>query len=338
MTELKHIVVIGASAGGFNTITKLLGALPANMPAAIFIVMHLSRASSTEVIINHFEKHTPYPCRIPHINEPIKAGTIYLAPADFHMLIKPGIVSLTKGPHENRWRPSIDVLFRSAAAAYNSRAIGVVLSGMLDDGTSGMSAIKRCGGTCIVQEPLEADYQDMPQNVINHVEVDYRVPVTDIGYILDDIFSKDAKPDHEVPDDVKLEAQITERMTSSIDDLKKIGVHSNYTCPDCGGGLWEINNEPQPRYRCHTGHVYTAKLLLEKQTEELEETLWVSIRMMEERRNLLVNLARHEEEVGRSSAAQSQQTRIDDLNDHIERLKTLLVSINKNGPGDAGYN
>jgi two-component system chemotaxis response regulator CheB len=282
------------------------------------------------------QKKTTYHCTLPHDEEDIKAGCLYMASADQHLLVKNGLIRLIKGPHENRWRPAVDVLFRSAAVAYNSHVIGIILSGMMDDGTSGMSAIKRCGGICIVQEPAEAEFIDMPVNVLNNVNVDYRVPIADMGYIIDDIVSKPITQASSIPEDVKIEADITERMVSDINVLSKIGTHSNFTCPDCGGGLWKIKNDAIDRYRCHTGHVYSEKSLIDKQGEEMEESLWISIRMMEERRNLLLNIVWRNQETG-NIPVNGYQNKADTLSMHIERLKHLLLSISKTDNTDKSY-
>lgn len=336
MSNFKNIIVIGASAGGFQAVTDLISRLPEEPRPPLFVVMHLGKNSSTDVIIHHLEKFTAYRCRVPNDEEPIAEGTIYLAPPDYHMLLKKDTVRLIKGPHENRYRPSVDVLFRSAAAAFDSKVIGIILSGMLDDGTSGMSAIKRSGGTCIVQEPTEATHPGMPSSVLNMVDVDYQVPVADMGYILQDIFTRPVGEEGSVPDDVKLEAEITERMVSDISAVAKLGTHSNFTCPDCGGGLWRVKNESFPRYRCHTGHVYTGVALAEKQNQELEESLWVSIRMLEERRNLLFVMA--EGNNGNTPIASSQRDRATELEIHIDRLKELLILISKEkSPPEEGY-
>lgn len=337
MSELKRIVVVGASAGGFKAISELLSVTPAGLNTTFLVVIHLAQASQSQIIQQYFEKTTTYKCLIPADDETIIAGSIYFAPPDYHMLVKDEKIRLIKGPHENRWRPSVDVLFRSVAAEYNSKAIGIVLSGMLDDGTSGMWAIKRSGGICIVQEPADAEYDDMPLNVLNNMDVDHRVPVKEMGYILDDIFSKPVPNAFEVPEEIKLETEITERIVSDIDQLSKLGNHSNYTCPDCGGGLYQVKNEPILRYRCHTGHVYTADTLLDKQNEQLEESVWVSIRMLEERRNLLLQMA-GKGKPGKSNDYQQAQTdRANELNQHIERLKALLISLSKNSGTDEGY-
>ena len=334
--EVKNVVVIGASAGGINALIQLVGNLPAGLPIAVFVVIHMSKQSQADIITNRLQKSTAYSCLVAENDTTIEAGHIYLAPADWHLFLKSGKMLLLHGPHENRWRPSIDVLFRSAAAAYDSCATGVILSGLLDDGTSGMSAIKRSGGICIVQEPSEAEYDDMPLNVINNVPVDHRVLAQDMGYIIADMLSK-PRARLPIPEDVRIEADITERMASNITDMQKLATHSNFTCPDCGGGLWELEKNGHKRYRCHTGHVYTALSLLEKQGEEMEESIWISIRMLEERRNLLLNISGHSKDNAGPGLIDNYKRRADELAMHVERLKSLLISISKSEPGDEGY-
>lgn len=331
MDDIKNIIVIGASAGGFRAINQLVANIPNTLPTAIFVVMHLGKQSVPEIILQHLERNTKFTCKVPTHGDPIQKGYLYIAPRDCHMLVTKGTIHITKGPHENRWRPSIDVLFRSAAAAYDSRSIGIVLSGMMDDGTSGMSAIKRSGGVCIVQEPEEAEFPDMPKNVLNNVDVDYRVPVNDIGYILDDLFAKPQGPMHEIPEDIRIEAEITQNMSSNINDMRKIADQSVFICPECGGGLWAVKNDKAHRYRCHTGHTYNEKLLVETQSEALEGSVWVCIRMLEERKLLLSSVASHEQEEGRSAEAEDNLRKVDDIQQHIDRLKALLVTMNKNG-------
>lgn len=334
--EPTKIVVIGASAGGIKAVSDLVSTLPAGLDTAFFIVIHMSKHSQANIITHRLQQLTGYTCSVPVDGELIKQGYIYLAPADKHMLLKPDMIRLVNGPHENRWRPSIDVLFRSAAAAFDSHVTGIILTGLLDDGTSGMSAIKRCGGVCIVQEPSEAEYDDMPQSVINNVQVDHRVLVQDIAYILADVLSKPGNK-IPIPDDIRIETEITERMVSNINDLAKLGEHSNYTCPDCGGGLWRMTHDTVERYRCHTGHVYTAISLLEKQAEQLEESVWISIRMLEERRNLLFNMMAKDKSSSGQVLLDDQKNRVEELGVHIATLKSFLVSMRKNGPADEGY-
>ncbi len=329
MDQVKSIIVVGASAGGLQAISELLQNIPDHLDAAIFVVLHVSRNSIGKVLVQHLQKRTAFKCSVAEDGDPVVSKHVYIAKPDFHMILQPGSVRVIKGTHENRWRPSIDVLFRSAAASYNSKVIGIILTGLLDDGTSGMLAIKRCGGISMVQEPAEAQFSDMPTNVLNRVEVDYRVPVADIGYILDDMNSKPVKEQTQVPEDIRIEADLTRKMVSSIEELKKIGTHSDYTCPDCGGSLFAIKNDTIHRYRCFTGHVYNEKTLLDKQSEALEDSLWVSVRRLEERRTLYRETAKHLHELNRPDLEAEKLEKAVDIDQHIERLKSLIVTLGK---------
>lgn len=181
MSNPKFVIVVGTSAGGINALSEFVGQLKTGMDAAVFIVMHLSRTSISDFLFHKLQPLTKLQCEIAAENASIKKDHIYIASPNLHLLVKKGKIILGRGPEENRWRPSIDVLFRSAAAAYSTRTIGVVLTGLLDDGTTGMLAIKRSGGTCIVQDPNEAEYPDMPLSVLNNMEVDYSIGLANMG-------------------------------------------------------------------------------------------------------------------------------------------------------------
>jgi two-component system chemotaxis response regulator CheB len=334
MGKPDKIIVIGASAGGFHAMAEVAAVIPENLNIAVFAVLHMAKTSSGEVVVQHLQKKTGLICRVATDKLEIESGHLYLAPPDHHLMVKNGVMRVHNGPRENRWRPSIDVLFRSAAASYDSHVTGIILSGMMDDGTSGMSAIKRSGGTCIVQEPEEALFPEMPRNVLNTVNVDYQVPLSDIGYILRDNLSKPPTASPPIPDDVRIEAEITEKMISGMEELEKIGTRSNFSCPDCGGGLWKISHDGVHRYRCYTGHVYTEHLLNEKQHEGFESSLWVSIRMLEERRNLLNTIALHEREAGRIAESETAKERSAEMDIHLERLKSVLYALDKPSTGE----
>jgi two-component system, chemotaxis family, protein-glutamate methylesterase/glutaminase len=337
MAAIKSVVVVGASAGGLKAITELMAGIPLHSDVAICVVLHLGKNSSGHILVSHLQKVTAYKCSTPDDGDTLRGGHLYIARPDHHMMIRDGIIRLNRGPHENMWRPSIDVLFRSAAVTYDGRTIGIILTGLLDDGTAGMHAIKRCRGICIVQEPLEAEFADMPANVLNKVDVDYRVSIGDIGYILEDIHSKPPAKKGEIPEEIRLESEITENMVSKIEELEKIGTHSNYTCPDCGGGLWAVKNDPVYRYRCFTGHVYTERLLLDKQSELLEESIWVSIRIMEEREDLLNVAALHQKELGNTGIEKEKLRQAKEVKEHIARLKKFAAAIS-NGDSDTKLN
>lgn len=322
--EVKNIITIGTSAGGIAAVSRLVATFNQDLDAAIFIVIHVSRLSMTEVILSTIQKHTTLKCMIPADQQVIENRVIYLAPADHHMLIDKGTINVTKGAYENHWRPSIDVLFRSAAAAYNACVTGIILTGLLDDGTSGMCAIKRSGGLCIVQEPSEADFPDMPNSVLHQIEVDYKLSVNEMGYILADLFSRGACIEAAVPEDVKLEAQIAKRMTSNVDDNLKLGEPTTLTCPDCGGVLVKIDHDI-PRYRCYTGHTFTEKILEEEQLNGIEDSLWVAIRMLEERKNLLLNMGKYD--LNNKNPDLSRLKRGEDIQLHVDRLKGVLMEL-----------
>jgi two-component system, chemotaxis family, protein-glutamate methylesterase/glutaminase len=323
--EPKFIVVVGASAGGLNAVIELSAQLTPEMDVAVFVVLHLSHLSASELLVARLQKNSAFTCKSAEHEEPIQSRHLYFAVPDKHLLLKDGKMLLGDGSPENRWRPSIDVLFRSAAAAYDGRTIGIVLSGLMQDGTAGMQAIQRCGGTTIVQDPGEAEYPDMPLSVMEAIKVDYSVPLSRMGEILLEKSQYIGIPKQsEIPADIRKEAQIVERVTISIEAMKELGDKSLYSCPECGGGLWEIKEGNVVRYRCHTGHMYTQDELSIRQSEALEGTLWVALRMLEERKNLLEKMATEEMGKGWQRSATLRRTRASELQSHIERLKDIL--------------
>lgn len=325
--KAKNIIVVGASAGGMNAVSRFLASLKQDVNASIFVVIHLSGNSMAEVIVDHLQKFSEFPCKIPKDNEMIADKTVYLAPPDRHLLITKGIIKVQRGAYENHYRPSIDVLFRTAAAAYGSCVIGVILTGLLDDGTSGMSAIERSGGICIVQDPKEAEFSDMPLNVLKNVQVNYKVPVNEMGYIISDILSGRQCQPSEVPEEIKKEADITIRMSSEIQAVDRLGDQVPISCPDCGGALFKIKEAPTDRYRCFTGHTYTKKSLDELLQKNYEESLWVAVRIMEERKNLLYGMLDNELAQPANSYNNMKTERARQLEVHIERLKKMLQEL-----------
>jgi two-component system chemotaxis response regulator CheB len=323
--DVNNIIVVGTSAGGFAALSRLMTSLPNELNAAMFIVIHVGRSSMNEVILKHLQNNTSINCKIAEDGEHIKNNTIYLAKADHHLMLEKNKVLVQRGAYENHWRPAIDVLFRSAAAAYDSCVTGVILTGLLDDGTSGMSAIQRSGGVCVVQMPSDAEFPDMPNNVINNITVDQILPIEEIGRFINMHYSNNTCLPFEVPVDVKLEAEITKRRSTDPEKLIVLGDPTMLTCPDCGGTLRKVRQESITRYRCYTGHTFTEKVLEEEQKKSLEDSLWVAIRMMEERRNLLNNLSTNNQ--NSDDFVQSKVRRSDDIKIHIDRLKSMLLEI-----------
>jgi len=327
MKEPKFIIVVGTSAGGMNALIELVSQLTENIDAAFFIVMHLSRTSISDFLVHRLQPHTLLKCELAKEDTVIEKGYIYVAAPNQHLLVKKDKIILGRGPEENRWRPSIDVLFRSAAAAYSTSVIGVVLTGSLDDGTSGMLSIKRSGGTCIVQDPNEAEYPDMPLSVLNNMEVDYCIPLHQMGETIFEITQTNPE-EVAAPQEVVIESEIAERVVVDYGHVKQLGVKSIYACPDCGGGLWDIpkQNGKSDRYRCHIGHSYSEKDLVVKQGEILESTLWTALRIMEERRNLLKKMADDNNRKGLSKMAASFQEKGADIQFHVDKMKEILFA------------
>jgi two-component system chemotaxis response regulator CheB len=323
--EAKFMVVVGTSAGGVRAIEELVMQLKPEMDAAFFVVIHLSRKGVGDVLFQRMKQLSVLPCKVATGGEPIKKGNIYIAPPDNHMLIANGKIVIGKGAQENRWRPSVNNLFRSAAANYNSRVIGIILTGMLDDGTAGMAAIKRCGGIGIVQNPNEADYPDMPLSVLENMDVDYVESLSAMGTLLSEIISDTHPAPFEVPPDIKKEAEIDQRVSTRMDDLSQFE-KSEFNCPDCGGGLYITQKDHPTHFRCYVGHSYTEKELLMRMAEVMESTFWTALRMMEERRALLMKLAKRDAERGYSSSAQIHKEKAKELEVHIDNLKQILFA------------
>jgi two-component system, chemotaxis family, protein-glutamate methylesterase/glutaminase len=332
MQQPGYIIVIGTSAGGLNALTELVSSLKPGMDASFFIVMHLSRTAISEFLVNRLQPKTKYKCVQAEENMEIEKGFIYIARPNHHLIIKNDHIQLGMGPQENRWRPSIDVLFRTAAVSYNSKCIGIILTGMLDDGTIGMGAIKKAGGITIVQNPEEAEYPDMPLSVLNSIEIDHCVNLSEMGNLLAEITS-DSRENAPVPPELVTEAEIAETAVADFSKVEILGEPAIYACPDCGGSLWTIHEENDgksvDRYRCHIGHAYTDLQLVTKQNDVVESTLWVAMRLMEERKKLLTKLEGDNLKRGYQNTALEYSRQADEMDIHISQLKEILAGTQK---------
>lgn len=295
----RNIVVIGASAGGVVALKELVRSLPPDFNATIFIVQHIAAYATSMLpeILNHAGSLKAVH---PADGDSFQPGMIYIAPPDHHILIEENRVLVKKGPKENRFRPSIDALFRSAAYNFGERVIGVVLTGLLDDGTSGMWSIKRLGGVGIIQKPEDAEYSSMPSSVLEYVDVDYAVPLAKLGALLNQLTSEEITPPHinlspEEEQILKTEVQIASQKNAFEMGILEMGNLSPFTCPECSGVLVRFREGKLIRYRCHTGHAYTAGSLLAEVDKSVEDNLWKAVRVIEEAIMLL-------EESGKASA------------------------------------
>jgi two-component system, chemotaxis family, protein-glutamate methylesterase/glutaminase len=327
------VIVIGASAGGVQALTKLVSGLPGDLPAAVFIVLHISpNAPSMLPAILAREAHLS----VAHAKdgERIERGKIYVAPPDMHLLLEGRHVKLVHGPKENLHRPSIDALFRSAARLAGPRVIGVVLTGALEDGKVGMRAIKQRGGITIVQNPTEAPFPSMPMSVMQAIKVDYSLPLREIAPVLSDLSRQTVEEEgrYPVPDDVEIEARIAEQRMESdelIASIERLGKISKLTCPDCHGALWEMHDQELLRYRCHVGHAFSAEALNDGQAQMLEVALWSAVRALEEQMMLAQRIGERARQANQLRAATRFEERAEEAKAHTSVIRQLLLSSQK---------
>lgn len=302
----RDIVVIGASAGGVIALVDLFKSLPPDFDGYLMVVQHVSPYSPS-VLPQILSRCGQLKAVHPKDGEKLMRNTIYIAPPDHHMLVESDTLIVKKGPKENRFRPSIDALFRSAAYSYGSRVIGVVLSGLMDDGTSGLWSVKRHEGLGIIQHPADAEFPSMPQNVMEFVEVDYAVPVTEMGALLNRL-TKERAPENpilakEEQERLRLEITIASQDNAFDMGLMEKGPYTPLTCPECNGALVQFTEGRIVRYRCHTGHAFTDSALLAGVTKAVEENLWKTVRGLEEVIMILQQSARQFEEAGKEEVA-----------------------------------
>ena len=291
----KHdIVVMGASAGGIEALRTVVSGLPKDLPSAVFVVLHMG-PDSPGLLHQILGRASDISVVSPHDKERILTRRVYVAPPDRHLIIEPGVICLSRGPKENRFRPAIDPLFRSAGSVYGPRAIGVILTGGLDDGTAGLWALKQLGGTSVVQDPADALFPSMPESALRYVAVDYCVSLSEIAPLLVRLTEAPAeeKGRYDVPEHVGIEVKIAKQDPAIDQDVRDIWEKSSFTCPECHGVLLQLKEGNRERFRCHTGHAFSEDSLLAFITEGVEESLWTTIRNIEESVLLMRHMATH---------------------------------------------
>jgi two-component system chemotaxis response regulator CheB len=310
------IVVMGASAGGVESLREVVGGIPADFPGAVFVVLHIPpyQPSALPAIL---ARSGPLPACHPEDGDAIRPGRIYVAPPDHHLLVDAGRIAVKRGPKENRFRPSIDALFRSAAHSFGPNVVGVVLSGALDDGTSGLWTIKRLGGISVVQQPNNARFESMPLSAVEQVKVDYTLPAGDIGPLLGRLVAAavtaQGAGDAPLRNRVRMEMEIAAEGAAFQKGIMDLGELTPFTCPECHGVLVRLKDGNMARYRCHTGHAYSDSALLADVMETTGEMLWQVMRSMEEAVMLLDHLGRHMAEDGANQRAEIFRAKARDL-------------------------
>jgi two-component system chemotaxis response regulator CheB len=318
------IVVLGASAGGVEALTTLVRLLPADLPAALFVVLHIP-PQSPSMLPAILDRVGQLKAVQAQDGLPIEAGHIYVAPPDHHLLVEHGRMRVVRGPKENRHRPAVDPLFRSAAQAYGPRVVGVVLTGTLDDGTAGLLAVKNCGGVAVVQDPNDALYPGMPRNALQNVDVDHTLPLGDIAPLLVRLANEPvAAAEYGVPETIQHELNLAKNHGEEMQQDRLLGEPSVYSCPECGGVLHEIHDGEYLRFRCRVGHAFGAESVLAEQSEALETALWAALNTLEESASLSRRLARQAHERGQSWLAARFNERIRESEQRADAIRQVL--------------
>jgi two-component system chemotaxis response regulator CheB len=327
----ERIVVVGASAGGVEALGELVEGLPADFPAPVVIVLHIP-AEYPSLLPRILARRTRLTVLSAEDGMHIEPGHVYIAPPDRHVLIEnEGTLRTPRGPRENSHRPAVDPLFRSAALAYGQNAIGVVLTGTRDDGTSGLNAIKQCGGMAIVQDPADAAYPSMPQSALDHVRVDHSIPLRDLPSLLSQVVKEKRKPAlvGRERGQIAQEKGIAEMSSESLQNDDRPGQPSPFSCPDCGGVLWEIEESDLVRYRCRVGHAFSPESMAGALDESLEEALWTALKTLEESARLSKRLADNEAAHGQAWLVQRFRDRELEARNRAEVIRRFL----KDDPG-----
>lgn len=319
----QRFVVIGASAGGVEALIELIGSLPSDLAAPVGIVIHIPSDAQTllpQILARRSR------LRVALVEDGItwENGTVYVAEADHHMIIQGPLLRSVRGPRENRHRPSIDPLFRSAAMELGPNAIGVVLTGSLDDGTAGLIAIKQRGGVALVQDPNEALYPSMPRSALEHVDVDVCARIAQLGPA---IVSAVNAPPRAVrrAGAPEIEKEIKSVTTEGdLADDERPGTPSVYSCPDCGGVLWQIDDGDMTRFRCRVGHAFSPEAMLNAQDDLLEEALWSALKTLEENAQLSHRLADQERRRGHAWMVARFEEKERDARTRAEVIRSVI--------------
>lgn len=324
------IIVIGASAGGVEALSTVVRALPGDLAAAVFVVVHFP-SYATSVLPDILARRGKLPVRHAVDGEPIEQGRVYVAPPDRHLLLGADGIRLARGPRENGHRPAVDPLFRSAAQAFGGRVIGVVLSGNLDDGTAGLAAVKRRRGLAVVQDPDTADYPGMPSSAAAHVEVDHVVPLEEVAELLVRLVDVPAPQEEPVTDRrMEFENAVSAMDPAAMDANERPGTPSGYSCPECHGVLWELDDSDVLRFRCRVGHAFGAETLMAEQGGHVEEALWTALLALRERAALSSRMATKMTERGNRISAGRFAEQAGDADRRARVIEEVLASVDMN--------
>jgi two-component system chemotaxis response regulator CheB len=330
----RDIIVIGGSAGATSPLKELLSRLPADLPAAVLIVLHIP-SRGIGILSTVASAASALPVSQAENGVPVEPGRIYLAAPDRHLLVRQGRILLGHGPRENMARPAIDPLFRSAALDYGPRAIGVVLIGLLSDVAAGLNAIKCCGGMTVVQDPADAVADEMPRRALEATMIDLCVPSARIGDVLADLAQEAAGAALPPPLEIALEVEIAAGERIDPGKFGDIASPAALTCPSCGGVLSKLKVGNPLRFRCQVGHAFTADTLAREQESHVDEALRVALRIIEERAELVQRMAEDGRASGRRAVAQIYDARAAEYRKYADLIRRAVLRTLEQAETDA---
>lgn len=327
----RDLVVIGGSAGSIGPLRTILGALPADLPAAVVVALHIP-AASTGIFNSVAAAAGKLPVVAAEDGMPLVTGHVHLAVPNRHLIVEGDMLRLGAGPRENLVRPAIDPLFRSAAISHGPRAVGVILSGRLNDGADGLRAIKRCGGVALVQAPQDCTAAEMPLAALEATSVDMSLEAAGLGAAIIRFVRERAEPAGPAPKDIVLEVEIAQGGRCDSGVAGRIAVPVPLTYPSCGGVLSQVSGAHPLRFRCEVGHGYTASTLAHQQEDSVDKALRVALRIVGERAELIARMARDAAAAGRAGMAEMYASRAEEYRAYAETLKSAVLKTLEKSP------
>jgi two-component system, chemotaxis family, protein-glutamate methylesterase/glutaminase len=324
----RDIIAIGTSAGGVEALLLLARSFRPDFPAAVLVTIHLSQEYDSE-LDQMLTRAGPLPASFGQEGSEPRKAHIYLAPPGRHLLLEDDRLMLGNGPRENNARPAIDPMLRSVAMCCGGRAVGVVLTGAMGDGASGLWAIERAGGLTVVQDPRDAAFSEMPREAVNMMDPDHVVPLTRLPALLDSLVHRPAGETRPLPDQVRFEVAVARGAHSSADAMDQVGRRSVLTCPDCGGTMWEIEEAGLVRYRCHIGHAYSATLMELALDDKLRHALASARVSHRERVMLLERMERRAAASGWNHVAATWKERAEEHRTQAETIDGALRTLDR---------
>jgi len=323
MSARRDTVVIGTSAGGAQALRRLLAGLPPTFPATVLVVQHQGREGGR--LDTALRDNSRLPVEFARDGQTPLHGRVYLAPPDRHLLLDDDRLVVGSGPRENRARPAIDPLLRTAAASRGARVVAIQLTGLLADGVAGLDIVRRCGGLVVVQDPEDAEFDAMPRNAIAAMAPDHVVTLDDMPALLVRLVDELA-PSVDIPQDIVREARLSLPGPSRPKEVDRIGEPVALACPDCGGPLWQSGEGLTATYRCHVGHALSTRVLLDAQSEQIERSMWVAVRSLSEHAATLIRLADSSDD-RHGNLGDSYRERAQEALEHSDQARRFLLSL-----------